>query len=555
MASNTDVRYTLTLNDLFTSKISNAANETERLNKNVDNAQSLLRGLTGFVTRAFIANEIIQFGKSVIDVTKRVEEIKNQLNFAAGSAAQGAEDFDWVKIKSNELGLDLLTTAKAFARMNGAAQGTKYAGQGVKDIFEGAAMASTVLHLSADETEGTLYALQQMMSKSKVSAEELSRQLGNRMPGAVHLFAAAMGMSDEAFMNMMKKGEALSSIVLPAVAGYMKNKFAPGILDALDSISAQTKIMNNAFDIFKYTLGDIYTPLLKGITKILQSITAVTQFINDHRSAVKGLTFLVIGLTGAYYANSIAAALVAIRTGTMVAGNLLYTISMIASITATEGLTAGMLALNIAMSANPVGVVIAALAILTAGIIYCYNEFETFRWAMDTIWEVTKGVGMALWDSMIAPLKIVYHSLKSIIDLIRGDFKGAAEEMKYAGNAILAPFKDVNEGLLKAQEVYKKGTKGTEKKGLKGALEQNIVGATDLKGDLIQEDKDKLSKDKASNVGNGKGNNVYININKLIETQNVKVENAAKDFVNNIAEEVSKALLLAVNDANRIATQ
>ena len=526
MASNTDVRYTLTLNDLFTSKISNAANETERLNHNVNNVQNSLKGIAGFITKAFIINEVIQFGKSVIDVTKRVEEIKNQLNFAAGSAKQGAQDFDWIKQKSNELGLDLLTTAKAFARMNGAAQGTKYAGQGVKDIFEGAAMASTVLHLSADETEGTLYALQQMMSKSKVSAEELSRQLGNRMPGAVHLFSAAMGVSDEAFMKMMKDGKALSSVVLPAVADYMKNKFAPGVRDALDSISVQTKIMNNSFDIFKYTLGDIYTPLIKGITKIVQGITGITQFINDNKSAVLGLTTFIGVLTVAYYGN----------------------------IVATAGLTTATALLNAVMYANPFGLVVIAIAALAAGIAYCYNEFETFRWAMDTIFEVVKGVGMALWDSMIMPLKIVYHSLKSIIQLIKGDFKGAAEEMKYAGNAILAPFKDVNEGLLKAQEVYKKGASGGKKEGLKGALEQGLVPAEDLKGGLLQEDENKLSKDKASSVGNGKGNNVYININKLIETQNIKVENAARDFVNNIAEEVGKALLLAVNDANHIAT-
>jgi tape measure domain-containing protein len=527
MASNTDVRYTLTLNDLFTSKISNAANETERLNHNVNNVQNSLRGIAGFITKAFIINEVIQFGKSVIDVTKRVEEVRNQLNFAAGNVRQGGADFEWSKQKANELGLETISTSKAFARMSAAAKGTSYEGQGVKDIFESVAMASTVLHLSADETEGSLYAVQQMMSKGKISAEELSRQLGNRFPGAVKDFAAAMGITDSAFMEMMKKGQAYSEDVLPKVALYWKNKFAPAVNDAIGSISAQTNLMNNAFMEFKLSIGDIYSPLIKGITKILQGITGITQFINDNKSAVLGLTTFVGVLTVAYYGN----------------------------IVATAGLTTATALLNAVMYANPFGLVAIAIAALAAGIAYCYNEFETFRWAMDTIWEVVKGVGSALWDSMIMPLKIVYHSLRSIIQLIKGDFKGAAEEMKYAGNAILAPFKDVNEGLLKAQEVYKKGTKGTKKEGLKGALEQGLMPTKDLKGDLLQEDKDKLSKDKASNVGNGKGNNVYININKLIETQNVKVENAARDFVNNIAEEVSKALLLAVNDANHIATQ
>lgn len=527
MASNTDVRYTLTLNDLFTSKISNAANETERLNHNVNNVQNSLKGIAGFITKAFIINEVIQFGKSVIDVTKKIEEVRNQLNFAAGSAAQGAQDFDWVKQKTNELGLETITTAKAFARMSAAAKGTSYEGQGVKDIFESVAMASTVLHLSADETEGSLYAVQQMMSKGKISAEELSRQLGNRFPGAVKDFAAAMGMTDSAFMEMMKKGEAYSKDVLPKVAAYWKTKFAPAVNDAIGSISAQTNLMNNAFNDFKLSIGDIYTPLIKGVIKVLQGLTGLGSFIKEHKSEVLALTTFVGVLTVAYYAN----------------------------IVATTGLTTATALLNAVMYANPFGLVIIAIAALAAGLAYCYNEFETFRWAMDTTWEVIKGVGMALWDSMIMPLKIVYHSIKSIVDLLRGDFKGATEEMKYAGNAILAPFKDINEGLLKAQGVYKKGAAGVKKEGLKGGLEQGLIPTEDLKGGLLQEDKNKLDKDKASGVGNGKGNNVYININKLIETQNIKVENAAKDFVNNIAEEVSKALLLAVNDANHIATQ
>jgi tape measure domain-containing protein len=526
MASNTDVRYTLTLNDLFTAKIITAANETERLNRNVSNTQNSLRGLAGLVTKAFIINEVVQFGKDVINVTKRVEEVKNQLNFAAGSALQGAEDFDWVRQKSNELGLETLGTAKAFARMNAAAKGTIYAGQGVKDIFEGVSMAATVMHLNADETEGTLYALQQMMSKGKISAEELSRQLGNRMPGAVKMFAAAMGMSDEAFMNMMKKGEALSSVVLPKVAAYMKGEFRSGIEAAMESISVQTNLMANAFNDFKLAIGEVYTPLIKGVTKVLQGLTGLANWITKHKSEVIAITTAVGAFTAAYYIH----------------------------MAATKGLIVLQTILNSAFLASPVGMVTVAIAALAAGIAYCYNEFETFRWAMDTTWEVLKGFGNAILSTMVMPLKMVYHEIKALIFLLKGDFKNASNEFQYIGNAITAPFRDIKEGLVNAEKVYKKGIP-KDKKGLKGALEQNTTFASDLKGDLTQEDKSKLEKDKASKVGTSKGNYIYININKLIETQNVKVENATKDFVNNIAEEVGKALLLAVNDANRIQTQ
>ena len=39
--------------------------------------------------------------------------------------------------------------------------------------------------LSADQTSGVLLALQQMISKGTVQAEELRGQLGERLPGAL----------------------------------------------------------------------------------------------------------------------------------------------------------------------------------------------------------------------------------------------------------------------------------------------------------------------------------------------------------------------------------
>ena len=44
------------------------------------------------------------------------------------------------------------------------------------------AQASVVLGMSQEETEGALRAVQQMMSKGKVQAEELRGQLGERLP-------------------------------------------------------------------------------------------------------------------------------------------------------------------------------------------------------------------------------------------------------------------------------------------------------------------------------------------------------------------------------------
>jgi TP901 family phage tail tape measure protein len=53
---------------------------------------------------------------------------------------------------------------------------------------------------------------------------------------------------------------------------------------------------------------------------------------------------------------------------------------------ATEGMTAAQWLLNIAMDANPIGVVVIAIALLVAAFIFAYQHSETFRNFVNTLW-------------------------------------------------------------------------------------------------------------------------------------------------------------------------
>ena len=58
-------------------------------------------------------------------------------------------------------------------------------------------------------------ALEQMASKGKVSMEELRRQLGDALPGALEIAARSMGMTTAAFNDAVSKGEIMSADFLP----------------------------------------------------------------------------------------------------------------------------------------------------------------------------------------------------------------------------------------------------------------------------------------------------------------------------------------------------
>lgn len=57
------------------------------------------------------------------------------------------------------------------------------------------------------------------------------------------------------------------------------------------------------------------------------------------------------------------------------------------------GLAAAVWLVNIAMAANPIGLIVAALIALAAGVVYCYKHFQGFRDVVNDVWGFMKGVG------------------------------------------------------------------------------------------------------------------------------------------------------------------
>jgi len=67
-------------------------------------------------------------------------------------------------------------------------------------------------------------------------------------------------------------------------------------------------------------------------------------------------------------------------------------IATLATTLATQGMTVAQAALNVVLTANPIGIVVVALAGLTAALIIAYNTNEDFRNAVDGAWRAVQAV-------------------------------------------------------------------------------------------------------------------------------------------------------------------
>lgn len=72
--------------------------------------------------------------------------------------------------------------------------------------------------------------------------------------------------------------------------------------------------------------------------------------------------------------------------------------------TALGIVTVAVIALNAAMSANPISLVVLAIAALVAGLVYAYNESETFRTIVDAAFAGIAAAARWLWNNALQPV-------------------------------------------------------------------------------------------------------------------------------------------------------
>jgi tape measure domain-containing protein len=252
-----------------------AQQEAERTNAKLNK----LTGGFGKMKMAVTAVSTVVGGvmtKSIIGANLEMDAMIGAMTQAAGSAEGAQEMMRFVREESERLGLQLRTTGKDFAQLAAAAKGTQLEGQNTKEIFSAVSEASAVLRLSADQTSGALRAIQQIISKGTVQAEELRGQLGERLPGAFQIAARAMGKTTQELGKMLEQGQLTSDVFLPRFAAEIRKTFKDQVGEAAGSARAEINRFYNAIFDLQNTLAesgfmDAFIDSIKTLTSVLKS--------------------------------------------------------------------------------------------------------------------------------------------------------------------------------------------------------------------------------------------------------------------------------------------
>jgi tape measure domain-containing protein len=220
-------------------------NQTDRAARDADGGVSRLMGsLKGLALTAAGGIGVAALATDFIEASVSAQKMEKALTAISGSSTAASAELEYVRATADKLGLKIDEAASAYISLSAAAKGTALEGKASRDIFEAVSLAMGKLGKSSADTQGALLAIEQMISKGKVSAEELRGQLGERLPGAFQAAANAMGVTTAELGAMLEKGEVIAEDLLPALSQQLNKLYDDG--KAVGGLEAEWARLVNA---------------------------------------------------------------------------------------------------------------------------------------------------------------------------------------------------------------------------------------------------------------------------------------------------------------------
>ncbi|MCY7291347.1 MAG: tape measure protein [Ferruginibacter sp.] len=234
-------------------------------------------GRTGERSIGFAKNLLSAFGvvggvtaiatitQDIFKQTKEIQSLDLALKTVTGSQQNFYESQVFLNRIAEAYGGNIGTLTTSFTQFYASAK-DKLAGNEIKNIFESITKSAGFLGLSTEKQEKAFLALNQMMSKGTIQAEELRGQLAEALPNSMGIMTKAvqvlnpnMKVTEKTIAGMMKSGTLLSAEVLPEFARQMEISYGVDQKNRVETLTASTTRMGNSWTSFIRSLNDSET--------------------------------------------------------------------------------------------------------------------------------------------------------------------------------------------------------------------------------------------------------------------------------------------------------
>ena len=297
--------------DRLNKSINNFDKEMGSYRRNVGNYKSGLKGLMGIVMRlAKVYLGFEAFRRAVI-TTKELTVETNSLRLAYSKIIPDsnklAKTNKFLSETADNYGINLNSLRKNYLRFTAASKSSNLTMEETQAIFSSVAKAGSVMGLEAIRMDRAFNALEQMLSKGKVSSEELRQQLGDSLPGSMEIMAKALDVTTLELSKMLEEGKVLSDEALPKFAKQLEITYGIENLTRVENlVAAQGRLKTSIINLVdalgaENVLSKFYDTIAKGVdyvTKLLEGNTgAVSANVRALQDQKVELNVLVQELT------------------------------------------------------------------------------------------------------------------------------------------------------------------------------------------------------------------------------------------------------------------
>lgn len=176
----------------------------------------------------------------------------------------------------------------------------------------------------------------------------------------------------------------------------------------LDNLQGQITILKSALEGLAISFGELLMPAIK------QIVGWVQKFVDWLNGLSEGTKKTVV--TIALLAAALGPVLIVIGKVISAVGTIMTVVPKIAGVINT--VKGAFAALNTTMLANPIVLIIAAIAALVAAFIYLWNNCDGFRQFWIDLWENVKQVAITVWNAIKEFFSQVWEAIKTIFSTV-----------------------------------------------------------------------------------------------------------------------------------------
>ena len=338
-------------------------------------------------------------------------------------------------------------------------------GDKARRILDNVGLAITAIGGSSQNMDSMTDSITKMVNAGKVQLDSLQQLSGAGVP-IISGLAEHFGVSMEEINKMASAG----AIGLEDVLSVMENATGDNFVKALESGEQVSKSFGNQMkmlgDNIGETLGRGLTPLLESLaphigtfgtllagslergiaafgvlTSVVGGVIDVLKSVADfvgRNSAVFGTLAAAVGGVAAAIGVALLPAF-ASWMAAVVKANVMATALIVKQTAMAVGAKAAAAAQwlwNVALRANPIGLIITAIAGLVAGLVYFFTQTETGRKIWEKVWGAIKAATKAVvdwftdtaWPALQAVWEAVTAGWQGLVDTAQAVWDGVKEK-------------------------------------------------------------------------------------------------------------------------------